>query len=127
MKRAWSVGFAALVFIALSTFHFPQQAFAACEGCDVPGDCLDANCKGCDGSFCVDCCEINLGENPQALCDETPGCSFVNGECRNYANHDCSVSEVPSKSRLWILLGFMALGGAMAGFFKWKKYRKPVV
>ncbi len=114
--------FLILAFVSV-LFCFSFKTQACNELCDVggPSACTDANCAGCaDNTNCLDCCGIG---DDSFSCSDTPGCYWNTNTnlCQNNSNHDCTVSEVPKKTKFWILGGFLILGGALALFL----FRKP--
>ena len=109
--------FLILAFVTV-LFCFSFKTQACNEPCDVGGQsaCVDANCAGCEeNTTCVDCCGY---EDNGLLCSDAPGFYWNTSTnlCQNNSNHDCTVSEVPKKTKFWRLGGFLILGGAFALF-----------
>lgn len=100
------------------------------EDCATNGaaDCTDPLCKGCydDGfgaAICNDCCaEVNQVECQAAGCSWEYSNIAGASECRNESGVDCSgIPEVPSKSKVWLLISFSIAGLGLAGALRLKK------
>ena len=87
--------------------------------CSVPGDCTNNLCKGCQDSICVDCCSFGT----QGECEnDVAGCVWEGQQCHNVSGVICGgISEVPVKSRTWMVLAFILSSFGLTAFLKLRK------